>query len=136
MRFVDTNVFVRLITGDDKAKQAACAALFQRLRDGAEQARTSESVVAEVVFVLRSPRHYAMARDDIRDSLSALLSVDGLILANRASLLRALDLFAQHTKLDFEDALTVAHLVREGETEPYSYDRGFDAIPTVTRIEP
>jgi len=38
--------------------------------------------------------------------------------------------------MDFVDALAVAHMEAHGIAEIYSYDRDFDAISTVTRIEP
>ena len=50
--------------------------------------------------------------------------------------MRALELYATHTALDFEDALTVAHMQRLKITELASYDSDFDAIPGVRRIEP
>ena len=50
--------------------------------------------------------------------------------------MRALDLFASHSSLDFEDALQIAHMERTGVQELYSYDKDFDRVPSVTRREP
>ena len=63
--FVDTNIFVRVITQDDPVKTPRCAALFQRARRGTAYLVTSESVVAEVVYALSSRAICRMARADI-----------------------------------------------------------------------
>jgi uncharacterized protein len=136
LRFLDANVFIRLISGDDQAKMRACLALFQRLRAGDEEGTASEAVLAEIVYVLGSARQYGMSRDAIAGGLGNLLSIDGLRVPGRNNYLRALDLFAANRLLDFEDALTVAHMESRGIKELYSYDRGFDSVPGITRIEP
>ena len=50
--------------------------------------------------------------------------------------IRALDLYAQHPFLDFADALGVAHMEARGISEILSYDRDFDRLPGVARVEP
>ena len=64
--FVDTNIFIRLIVADDPTKTRACLALFQRVRAGLVHLITSESVIAEAIYVLSSRRLYALGRSDIR----------------------------------------------------------------------
>ncbi len=134
-RFVDTNIFLRHLTGDDPAKAQQCLALFQRAKQNELTLTTSEAVVAEVVYMLSSKKVYHLPREEIRVRLYPLLSLPGLKLPHRRSLLRALDLYA-HSLLDFEDALTVAHMERTKLTELYSYDREFDQIEGVRRLEP
>lgn len=137
MKFLDANIFLRIITRDDPVKAPACLAFFQRLRSGMEEATTSESVIAEIVYVLISNRQpYRLSRTDIRARLMPLLSLRGLRLANRTVYLRALDLFELHGHLDFEDALTVAHMEASGDQELLSYDQGFDRVAQVRRLEP
>ena len=65
-----------------------------------------------------------------------LLSVGGLKLAHKGNYTRALDIYAAHPFLDFEDALSVAHMERQGLTVLTSYDRDFDRVGGVTRKEP
>jgi predicted nucleic acid-binding protein len=96
---------------------------------------TSESVISEVVYVLSSKRLYDLPREEIRRLLYPLLSLPGLKLVHRKMYLRALDLYAAYS-LDFEDALTVAQMERQQLSELYSYDRHFDQIPWITRLEP
>jgi predicted nucleic acid-binding protein len=57
-------------------------------------------------------------------------------LPRRETYLRALDLYAAHRGLDFEDALAVAHMEQQGITELYSYDEDFDQVAGIRRLEP
>ena len=134
-RFVDANVFLRLITRDEPAQAERCVALFERVRSGTEEITTSESVLAEVVYVLSS-NLYRVTRDDIRGQLVHLLGLRGVHLPERRRYLRALDLYAEHTRLDIADALSAAHVEHAALPAILSFDRDFDRIPTIRREEP
>ncbi len=54
MRWLDTNIVLRFLTNDDPAKARACLELFQRVQRGDEELATSETIVAEVTYVLTS----------------------------------------------------------------------------------
>ena len=137
MRFLDTNVVLRDLTGDDPAKARACYELFQRVQRGDEELFTTESVAAEVAYVLSSPRGpYRLAHAEIASRLHPILALRGVRLPQKQVCLRALDFFARHDGLDIEDALALAHMERLGIDEIVSHDRDFDDIPEVTRIEP
>jgi len=136
MRYVDTNVLLRYLTGDDPAKARACFELLQRVKTGEEVVTTCEAVVTELVYVLSSRSHYELTREEIRARLVPILLLKGLRLTNRRLYLRALDVYVSYPGLDFEDALIVAHMGRHGVAEVLSYDRGFDAVAGITRVEP
>jgi predicted nucleic acid-binding protein len=135
MQFIDANVFIRHLTRDDPRKAEACLALFQKAREKTITLTTSESVIAEVVYVLSSKKLYNLPREEIRRLLYPLLSLPGLKLTNRKMVLHSLDLYATYP-LDYEDALTVAQMKRQRISELYSYDRHFDQVPGITRFEP
>jgi predicted nucleic acid-binding protein len=136
MTFLDTNIFLRFLVQSDVAKAEACRRLFRALESGDEEATTSESVIAEVVYVLGSKRHYGLDPAMLRSRLAPLLQLNGLKLPHRESFVLALEFYVQHTPLDFEDALTAAHMRREGIETVKSYDRDFDRIPGLRRVEP
>ena len=137
MRFLDTNVILRYLTRDDEAKAEACYQLFQHVRRGEEELVTCEAIVTEVVYVLSSPRApYRLSHEEIRARLVPILTLRGLRLPQKRGYLSALDLYASSPFLDFEDALAVAHMERLGVTEIVSYDRDFDRLPTLQRVEP
>jgi predicted nucleic acid-binding protein len=133
--YVDTDVIIRLVTGDDPAKQGAAQALFRQVQDGTLIVRAPATVIADAVYVLSSPRLYGRARAQVRTDLVPLLRLPGFRVQPRRLLLRALDIYAA-TALDFGDAMIVATMERAGATTIYSYDHDFDRIPAITRSEP
>ncbi|MBC8255413.1 MAG: PIN domain-containing protein [Ardenticatenia bacterium] len=135
MQFVDANVFIRFLTRDNPEKAQACFELFQKAKKREILLTTSESVIAEVVYVLSSKQLFGLPREQIRALLYPLLSLPGLKLTHRQMYLRALDLYAAYP-IDMEDALIAAEMERQRITEVYSYDRDFDHLPEVTRLEP
>lgn len=134
MRWLDTNIFIRYLTRDDPIKAEACLALFQRVRDGEEELVTGETIIAEVTYVLTS--QYDLDHPEIAARLRPLLILGGLKLANKRVMLRALDLYSESTRLDFEDALSVAHMEHLGLREILSYDRDYDCVTEVVRQAP
>lgn len=137
MRFLDTNVVLRYLTVDDEGKAADCYRLFQRVQRGEEELFTCEAIVSEVTYVLSSPRSpYRLTHEEIRARLMPILTLRGMRLPQKQVCLHALDIYADAPSLDFEDALAVAHMEHVGATEIVSYDRDFDRIPGIHRIEP
>lgn len=64
--FIDTNIVLRYLTqpSSPETERMAdiCRQLFERVEEGTETVTTSEAVITEIVYVLRSPRWYAMPR--------------------------------------------------------------------------
>ena len=133
--FIDTDVIIRFLTGDDLKKQAAAASLFEQIEQGLLTVVAPDTVIADAVFVLSSPRLYHIARSDVREMLSALVSLPHFRVENHLCVLRALDLYAS-TKLDFGDTLIIASMEQQNSHLLYSYDTDFDRIPGITRQEP
>lgn len=133
--FVDANVFLRYFTGDDPEKAKQALALFNRADQGQLQLVTSESVVAEVVYVLSSRTLYRVPRERIALLLRSLLESRGLRIEHKTSVLDALTLY-ESSQLDFEDCLSVQHVRRLGLAGIYTYDRGFDSVAGLQRLEP
>lgn len=135
MDFLDTNIFLRYLTRDDPVKAQRCYDLFQRIKRKEVRATTSESVLAEVVYVLASRTLYNQPRENIRTLLFPIVSLPGLRIPHRRTFLHALDLYAS-TSLDFEDALSIAHMERMKLTTIVSYDEDFDRVKHIQRREP
>lgn len=140
MTFIDANIFLRAMiepaSDADRIKASACRALFEQVCDGDQEVTTSEAILAEVVYVLVSPRLYALPRHEIVSRLKPIIALPGFEFAGKATVDRALDLFATYSRLDFEDALSDAVVERSGSPTLYSYDRDFDKVPGITRMEP
>jgi predicted nucleic acid-binding protein len=133
---IDTSVIIRLVSGDDPAKQAASVQLFQAVEQGRLTVIAPDTVIADAVFVLTSPRTYRMPRPVVAAALARLVRLPAFKVQNRRAVLRALDLFGSTTRLDFGDALIVAVAEQQKSSTVYSYDTDFDAFPGLTRQEP
>jgi predicted nucleic acid-binding protein len=91
--FFDTDLLIRYITGDDPAKRASVRALLRQAAQGAIRLRP-DTVIADAVYVLASPKLYHIPRDKIRNWLSVLIRWPGLEVNNRLTVLKALALHA------------------------------------------
>jgi predicted nucleic acid-binding protein len=134
--YLDTNIILRYLTKDDPDKAARAKTLIDQIAAGDLEVTTSEIVISEVVFVLSSKALYNVPRELIRDYLTALLSMKGLRLQYKRTYARALELYAAVLRLDFADALSVAHMERQKLTTILSFDTDFDNLPNITRQEP
>ena len=133
--FIDADVIVRFLTGDDPTKQAASRRLFDRAVRGELALSTPTTTIADCIHVLTSPKLYALPRAAAAARLATLVQVTDLRLADRRDVLRALDLFGT-TNVDFGDAMIAASMESTGSRVVFSYDRHFDRFPEIDRQEP
>lgn len=135
--FLDANIFLRHLRNDHPQWSPACRQVFADIEAGRLDGWTSELVVAEVVFLLESKKHYHQPRQAIAEALGAVLFLPHLKLERKGRYRRVLQLYATYPKLSYVDCHT-ASCVEANQTAPelYSYDTEFDAIETLTRREP
>ena len=133
-QFLDTNVIIRYLTGDEPDQSRRALGFLQRVETGECTATTCEGVIVEAVQVLSSKRLYNLPHERIALALSDILNLQGMRLPLRSVYLRALDLFASHN-VDFVDALCVAHMEHEHIGEIVTFDRDFGRLG-VDKVEP
>ena len=133
--FVDADVIVRLLSGDDPDKQKAAAALFQRVERGALQLTTPITTVADCLYVLCSPRLYNFSRSEAVARLLTLVQLPHFRVKDRRTVIRAMELYVS-TTIGFGDALIAASMAVNGSNLIYSYDEHFDRLPGITRKTP
>ena len=136
MEYLDTNLIIRYLTQDHPEHAARVQPLFQQLAAGTVQLSTCEGVLIEVVHVLASRALYHLPRNEIQQKLSVIIDLAGLKLPFKHVYQRALELYEATPRLDFVDALIVAHMEHARITSLVSFDKDFDGLPTVTRREP
>jgi predicted nucleic acid-binding protein len=134
--YIDTDVIIRLLTGDDVVKQAAAAALFQRVEARSFAVAAPDTVIGDAVYVLASPRLYNLARAQVAALLTSLVRLSHFHVQNRRTVLTALQLYGMTSGLDFGDAMIIAAMQQNESQEVYSYDRHFDKIAGIQRQEP
>ncbi len=112
MIVLDANIFLRMLaapaTPQDARRATEARTLFQAIETRSVEATTNDAVIAEVAFVLTSPRHYALPRPRAAAILGQLLRMPNLVLPAKSSGLSALLIWTEHPKLDFPDALVIA----------------------------
>ena len=133
--FLDTDVLMRFITGDDPVKQANATAMIRQIETGELTVRLPDTVIADAVYVLSSSRTYRMPRAEIREELVFLLRLPHFKVHNRRLLLRPLDIYVKY-RVDFGDAMIVAAAERRRTADVISYDHDFDRIVGIVRQEP
>lgn len=131
MTFLDTNVVLRYLTGDQPSKAQRCAALVERA--GRDPLYTTALVVAEVVWLLAGRYRYPKAR--VVEAIRRLLNTPHIVLEEREVVLLAAQWFEQYP-LDFIDAYHGALMHARGIGAIYSYDEDFDRLPHLKRLEP
>jgi predicted nucleic acid-binding protein len=135
--FLDTNVIIRYVTQDDPDKAARARALLKQVEAGELTLIASESIAVEVVQILSSKVLYNQPRATVASHLSAILSLPKLKLANKRTILRALELWVNASaSVDFVDALSVAQMERQQISTIASFDKDFDQFPQISRQEP
>jgi predicted nucleic-acid-binding protein len=114
MTAVDTNVVVRLLTGDDPEQAAAARFVF-----AGDFIWIGRTVLLETVWVLESV--YGFEDTAIREAFTRLMGLANVHTEDKLSVTTALNLSAQG--LDFADAI---HLTaRPHNAEFVSFDRAF-----------
>lgn len=109
MKYIDTNVLVRVITGDNKV--LAEQAITQIQRGAQNEFSILDAVLVELCFVLEF-HDYQMLRTDIVDAIEALVAVPQISVADNT--IKALKLYKQHPKLDYADCLLFVVGGKEG----------------------
>jgi len=127
--FVDSNVFVRHLTGDPPEQAARATAA---LRSG-ETLVLVDLIVAEVVFVLESV--YEVERQRVAELIRAILSFPTISVADAPLLLRTLELYEQQ-RIHFAEAYLGACAEYSGVGRVMSFDRELGRVATIERIEP
>ncbi len=135
MKYIDTNVFIRYLTNDVPKKSARCKKLFKQAEQGLINLYTSESTVAEVIFVLSSKKLYNFTRDKIYVLFIPLLSIPAIKIQDKPVMLLALDLYRKYN-FDFADAVAVAYMAEHQISKILSYDTDFDQVVSIKRVEP
>jgi len=133
---VDANVFIRALVGTvvptDEPLVVAARGLFLAVAAGDEQISTNEAVIAEVVFILHSPRHIGLARQEVIRRLVPLLGQPGCHFADKNRVLRAFALWIAWPRVSFVDALTAAQALST-EQPLATFDEALAALPGLVR---
>jgi predicted nucleic acid-binding protein len=132
-QFLDTNIFLRHLAGDDPVRSPRATKYFQELEDGKRRARITDTVIFEVVFTLQKTHHSSKAT--IQQILLPLIELPGIILPRKRRYRAVFDLYV-NKNLPFVDAYYAVEMKGLALTEIVSFDPDFDRVPGIVRLEP
>ncbi len=132
-RFLDTNILLRHLLQDQPTQSPNATRYLAAIEAGQAKVRLADTVVFETVFTLQ--RLYGVPRADIRDKLLPLIALSGVVLPGKRGLHEVFDLYVTHN-ISFADAYHAVLMKHLKLNEIVSYDRGFDKIPGIRRVEP
>lgn len=131
--FLDTNIFLRTIVVEDDKQYQECLRLLTIIKEGQIKAVTSNEVIAEMVWVLKS--YYKLTRSQIVEAVRTVVNLKGLKLVLTNNIERAIEIYEQST-VKFIDAMIASiKQIQEKKWVVVSYDKDFDKIG-VLRKEP
>lgn len=124
--YVDTNVLIRHITGDDAALSAQAAGILH----GERKLILTATVFLETAHVLKST--YRFPRAAIIEALTGVLDLPAIV-GDLDVLTTALEHHIRH-RIGLPDAVLAARALRDGPPVIASFDRELDRVPGVTRV--
>ena len=116
---LDTNVLVRLLTGDDAAQRSIARRFISRNCSANNPAFINRVVLIETIWVLESVYDYT--REDIAGAVDALLRTVRMLTEDPELVRAALAVY--RGGVDFADALIARSNVAQGCTTTVTFDR-------------
>ena len=105
---------------------------MEAIEAGRRRATISDIVIFETVYTLG--RVYRIPRGEIRDALLPIIHLPGILLADKARFDDVFELYVD-LNISFADAYHVVLMREAGLTAIASFDRHFDRVANITRIE-
>ena len=99
---IDTNIVIRFLTKDHEILSKKSAEIFEKIERGEIKAKITESVIAEIVYVIM--KIYKKDRKFTTDVLKKILNLKGIVNRDKTQLRKALNIFANQ-KVDIVDAI-------------------------------
>jgi predicted nucleic acid-binding protein len=130
---IDAGVLLHFVAADHPERSPRCRDLFARVRNGDETVFLPEAALCDAVRALSTVHRWPAGR--AAAFAGNLLALDGVLMQRKDLLWNALSLFKDEG-LDFQAALIAAETAAMGLEEICSYDRDFDRVAGVARVEP
>jgi predicted nucleic-acid-binding protein len=124
---IDTNVVLRFLLDDHPIFSPKAKRFMQAVFNKERASALPAVVLVECVYVLE--KFYRVPRSDIADNLSRLLTCPGIVNSDKATLLKALNLYS-HAGADIVDGILAAS---SSEQSPIvSFDKDFRKLKAHT----
>jgi predicted nucleic-acid-binding protein len=133
MIFLDTNIFLRFFLKENESMFQRLEKLFYEIISGNIIGVSNAMIIAEVVWVLS--RSYKWNKEKICDNIEFILSTPNIRFKDKVILVNAISIYKEKN-IGFIDAYNYSYMKANGITEIYSFDRDFDKLKDVKRLEP
>jgi predicted nucleic-acid-binding protein len=126
MRAVDTNVLVRLATGDDEKQEIVARAFVQ------SGVWVSHLVLAETAWVLAET--YSVGHDEIAAIIDMLINHQSVTLQDADVVVHALDQYRRRPSLGFSDCMVLEIARKAGHLPLGTFDRNLSKLDGAERL--
>lgn len=130
--FLDTNIFVNHLLQLNPEQGERASGILERIEAGDLTVQISDIVVFETVFTLQ--RAYRVPREEIAANVLQILELPGIVLPAKAQYRRVFELYLS-SAVGFADCYHAVLMQRRGVTEVISFDKDFDKLPGINRVE-
>ena len=132
-QYLDANILVRLLTGDQPSQARAAASYINRPKSNRPNLILTPATLSEVVFVLLG-QLYRRSRAEVSDALGAIIDLP-IEIDDRRIVETAVSLYRDHHP-GWGDCLLAAYSLERAGGNLLSYDRALSRIPGIVRVEP
>ena len=127
--FLDTNIFTRISVKDSSEMALECEQLIENIRRGKIAAITSNFVIIEFGWLLKS--YYKKDRAETAEFMAGVYKLNGLKVIDELDLPKAINLF-KNNNVDLTDALIASIPQIASKTwTVVSYDEDFKKLPVL-----
>jgi len=130
---VDANIILRHLLYDLPEQAEKVEKVLGQAENGEVRLLIPEPVLSDVVFVLT---YLKVSKLEIAASLRGWINLPGVDLLgiDTATFEMALDLFVDQN-IKWSDALIASHMLTYGYTRIFTFDKHFNRIPGITKID-
>jgi predicted nucleic-acid-binding protein len=131
--FIDTNIFLRILTKDNKRMFDECMRLLIFIKAGKVESRTSTLVLSEIVWTLGTT--YSFSKKRIADAIKSIINVPEIKVVEGHEIMLATEFFEKYSVKFIDSLIASIPGIQSGEWTIVSYDKDFDKLG-VRRMEP
>jgi len=132
IRFVDANIFLEVFLQDARWEEARD--FLEKLSKGDLEGITTDYIIFSILLQIENKKK---STKEMKDFVAFLGNMKGLKIAHftLGILMKAMSVMENYG-LDFDDALEAAYMLALDISEIVSFDRDFDRVKGIKRVEP
>ena len=132
MRFIDTVTLFAGFFSDEKHHGKAKKIIEAITKGNVKKVVYSDYILDELLTLAKAKKSATASNKILEEITNSELK---LIKIEQKHLILAFELFKNYEKLSFTDCTTVALMLDLEIKEIYSFDKGFDSVPKIIRLE-